>query len=63
MEGTFWSTLLAFAPLWAWMPLGIVQLILLIGTNWPLGWSLLPTYVYVLSFVPFLWGWFGGGDG
>ncbi len=56
MEGTFWSTMLVFAPLWAWIPLGVLQALFLF-TAWPWYLRFIPCWVYLLSFLPMLYGW------
>ena len=57
MEGTFWSTMLVFAPLWSWLPLGLVQAPLLFATGLPLYLRLIPLWLWLLSFGPLLYGW------
>lgn len=55
MEGMFWPTMLAFAPLWAWVPLGLIQIGLFIWARhlpWPL--LLIPVWLYIASFLPVL---------
>ncbi len=59
MEGMFWPTMLAFAPLWAWIPLSVIQgLLLWLTTSWPWYLRFAPFWVYALSFAPMLYGLF-----
>ncbi len=58
MEGMFWPTMLAFAPLWAWIPLGIAQLVMMLPMDvlkdWPLWARFWPAYLYAATFLPFV---------
>jgi hypothetical protein len=62
MEGMFWPMLVIFAPIWSLIPLGIAQLACCVWVRpWYL--MLIPTWLWLLSFAPWVQGSFSRGAG
>jgi hypothetical protein len=55
MEGMFWGTLIAMAPLWAWVPLGAIEIVLIL-TGFPWYVKVIPVALYVLTFASMIYG-------